>query len=203
MTYLTPEWDPHSPTFQEQEEAIMDNKGKLPEWSSKGKNVDRYISILNAMLASTLTECQDDPTHNLSLALNGQVQVSGIVSGVNTKKGKAQVTPYDLATRWSIGLETVKRTLLKTTQRGLRTSPNPLLSQWYSTNNRMLRYRRLPVDLFTDTLEAGIVSHRGNKYAQVYAHRTTWCKAYPMALKSDAHETLSLLPAQEGSQALW
>ena len=80
----------------------------------------------------------------------------------------------------------------------LRTSPNPLLSQWYSTNDRMLRYRRLPVDLFTDTLEAGIVSKRGEKCAQVYAHRNTWCKAYPMAKKCDAHETLSLLFAQEG-----
>ena len=108
------------------------------------------------------------------------------------------MTPYDLAKRWDIGLETAKRPLLKTTQRGLRTSPNPLLSQQYSTNDGMLRYRRLPVDLFTGTLEAGIVSHRVNRYAQVYAHRNTWCKAYPMAKKSHAHETLSLLFAQEG-----
>ena len=57
--------------------------------------------------------------------------------------------------------------------------------------------RRLPVDLFTDTREAGIVSLKGNRYAQVYAHMNTWCKAYPMAKKSDAHETLSLLFAQE------
>ena len=148
------------------------------------------------MLASTLTECQDDPTHNLSIA--SQIQVSCIVSVVNTKNGKAEVASYDLVKRWNIGLETAKRTLLKTTQRGLRTSPNPLLSQWYSTNDGMLRYRRLPVDLFTDTLDAGIVSHRANKYAQVYAHRNTWCKAYAMATKSDAHETLSLLFAQEG-----
>ena len=26
LTYLTPQWDPHSTTFQEQEEALMDNK---------------------------------------------------------------------------------------------------------------------------------------------------------------------------------
>ena len=108
------------------------------------------------------------------------------------------MTSYDLAKRWNIGLETAKKTLLKTTQRALRTSPNPLLSQWYSTNDKVLRYRRLPVDLFTDTVEAGIVSHRGNKYALVYAHRKTWCNAYPVAKKSDAHETLSLLFAQEG-----
>ena len=84
-----------------------------------------------------------------------------LISGVHTKKGKTKVTPYDLAKRWNIGLETAIRTLLKTTQRGLRTSPHSLLSQWYSTNDRMLRYRGLPVDLFTDTLETGIVSHRG------------------------------------------
>ena len=29
LTYLTPEWDPRSTTFQEQEEALMDNNGKL------------------------------------------------------------------------------------------------------------------------------------------------------------------------------
>ena len=66
-------------------------------------------------------------------------------------QGKAEVAPYDLAKRQNIGLETARRTLLMTTQRGLITSPNPLLSQWYSTNDRMLKYRRLPVDSFTDT----------------------------------------------------
>ena len=153
------------------------------------------MSIFDTMLTSTLTECQDDPTHNLSLAINGEILVSGIVSGVNTNKGKAEVIPYELAQRWIIGLETAKRTILKTTQRALRSSPNPLLSQWYSTNDRILRYRRLPVDLFSDTLEQ---AHRGNKYAQVYSHRSTWCKAYPMARTSEAHETLSLLFVQQG-----
>ena len=87
----------------------MDNKkGKLHEWDNKRKSVDRYISMFDTVLASTLTECQDDPTHDLSLALNDQVQVSGIVSGINTKKGRAEVTPYDVAKRWNIGLETTK-----------------------------------------------------------------------------------------------
>ena len=135
----------------------MDNIGKSNEWSNKKKNVDRYIPMFDTVLASTLRECQDDPTHNLSLALNGDIQVSVIVSGTNIKKGKAEVTPYDLVKRWNIGLETVKKTHLIATQRGLRTSPNSLLSQQYSTNDRMLRDRRLPVDLFTDRLEAGIV----------------------------------------------
>ena len=40
--------------------------------------------------------------------------------------------------------------------------------------------------------------HTGEINAQVYAHRNTWCKAYPMTKKSDAHETWSLLFAQAG-----
>ena len=96
LTYMTPEWDPHSSTFQDQEEALMDNKRKLHDWNNKRKSVDRYISMFDTVLASTLTECQDDPTHDLSLSLHDQVQVSGIVSGVNTKKGRAEMTPYDL-----------------------------------------------------------------------------------------------------------
>ena len=37
LTYVTPEWDPHSTAFQGHEEALMDNKGKLHEWSNKGR----------------------------------------------------------------------------------------------------------------------------------------------------------------------
>ena len=80
------------------------------------------------------------------------------MSGVDTKKGKAEVTPYDLSKRWNIGLETAKKTLLKATQRELRTSPNPLLSQQYSTNDRMLRYRRLPVDSLLTHLRQGEIN---------------------------------------------
>ena len=52
--------------------------------------------MFDTVLASTLAECQDDPTHDLSIALNDQIQVSGMVSGVNTKKQKAEVSPYEL-----------------------------------------------------------------------------------------------------------
>ena len=97
LTYLTNEWDPHSTTSQEQKEALMDNKGKVHEWNNKRKSVDRYISMFDTVLVLTSTEYQDDPTHNLSLALNDWVQVSGIVSGIKSRKGRAEVTPYDLA----------------------------------------------------------------------------------------------------------
>ena len=86
LTYLTPEWYPHSTTFQEQEETFMDNKGKLHEWSNERKNVDRYISMLDTMLASTLTECQDDPTHNLALALNPMYKSQALCQVLTPRK---------------------------------------------------------------------------------------------------------------------
>ena len=119
-------------------------------------------------------------------------------SSISTKKGKPSVSPYDLAKRWGIGLATVKKTLLRTTQRGLRTAPNPLLSQRYRTNDRMFRYKWLSTDIFTDALLVGIKSHRRNTCTQVYAHRNTWCKAYPMKTKGEVHHSLSFLFLQEG-----
>ena len=84
------------------------------------------------------------------------------------------------------------------TQRGLRTAPNPLLSQRYRTKDQMFRYKRLSTDIFTDTMLVGIKSHHGNTCTQVHAHGNTWYKAYPMKTKGEAHHLLSLLFSHEG-----
>jgi len=56
----------------------------------------------------------------------------------------------------------------------------------------------LQSELFSDTLEATVKSTRGNKYAQVFASKVGWARAFPMAKKSQAHEGLSLLFARDG-----
>ena len=104
----------------------MDNKGKLNEWNNKRESVDRYISMFDTVLATTLTECQDVPTYDLSLALHDQVQGSGSVSCVNAKKGSSEVTPYDIAKRWNIGLETASEHSL-THPRGTKNFPKSFL----------------------------------------------------------------------------
>ena len=57
----------------------------------------------------------------------------------------------------------------------------------------MLRYKRLPHPIFTDTMFAGTASVGGYKCAQVYTTSFVWCCAHPMKRKGEAHETLSLL----------
>ena len=196
LTYEAPTWDPHSETFKQQEEVLLDNHGMLQEWEhDDGRMPRRFISAFDSYLSTSYIQCLDDPTHNLSIVLEDGVNT---ISSISTKKGKLSVSPYDLAKRWGIGLETAQKTLLHTMQRGLHTTPNPLLSQRYRTNDRMLRYKRLSTDIFTDTMLVGIKSHCRNTCAQIYMHRNTWCKAYLMKTKGEAHHSLSLLFSHEG-----
>ena len=52
--------------------------------------------------------------------------------------------------------------------------------------------------VFGDTLIAGTVSKRGNKYAEVFTTSFGWTRVFPMKKKSEAHEGLSLLFQRDG-----
>ena len=53
--------------------------------------------------------------------------------------------------------------------------------------------------MYTDTLDAKTVtSKRGNKYAQIFATRFGWYRAFPLKAKSEAHEAVSILFARDG-----
>jgi hypothetical protein len=71
---------------------------------------------------------------------------------------KAGVDAATLATKWGIGIEAAKRMCLVTTKRGIRRMIHPSLAKRYKTNYRQLRYRRLPVTMFTDTMYSIIPS---------------------------------------------
>ena len=87
-----------------------------------------------------------------------------------------------------------------TTQRGVRICCNPTLSRRFPTNDRMLRYKRLPHTMFTDTIFASTASRQGNKMAQIYSTSFGWARAHPMKRKGEAHahETLSLMFHRDG-----
>ena len=97
-----------------------------------------------------------------------------------------------------ISPEHAKRTIVMTTQQGVRTCVNPTLSRRFLTNNRMLCYMRLKHSLFTDTMFAGTPSRGGNKCAPVYASSFGWARAYPMKRKGEAHKSLSTLFHRDG-----
>jgi hypothetical protein len=75
-----------------------------------------------------------------------------------TMRDKGGVDAVTLATNFGIGIEAAKRTRLVTTQRVVSKMIHPGLNKRYRTNDRQLKYRRLPVTLFTDTMYSTILS---------------------------------------------
>ena len=126
-------------------------------------------------------------------ALKSNVQVS-----LTSSKKRSGITPEALVQNWGIGLEAAKRTVEATTQRVIRTTANASLSRRFRTNDRQLRYRRINTNVFTDTMQSGVISKRKNKYAQVFSTPFGWARAFPMQKKSDAHEALSILFKRDG-----
>jgi len=90
------------------------------------------------------------------------------VSCVKTSDRCQGIDAAQLAPNWGIGLHVAEKTLKVTTQQGIRTLVHPSLSRRFRTQDRQLRYRRLPIECFTDTLIAKTESRSKNKYAQVF-----------------------------------
>ena len=103
-----------------------------------------------------------------------------------------------LAKIWNIPLDRAKNTVFATTQRGVRHVKNPSIMRRFPTNDRMLRYNRLPHPLFTDTLLAGTASQRRHKFSQVFATSYGWSRNIPMTKKGDAPFAIDRLFIHEG-----
>jgi hypothetical protein len=113
-------------------------------------------------------------------------------------RDKAGVDAATLAKNWGIGIEAAKRTRLVITQRGVRRVIHPRLTKLYNKNDRQLRYRRLPVIIFTDTKYSTIPSRQKNKAAQIFCTDFGLVRAFPMKKESEEHEALSFLSHRDG-----
>jgi hypothetical protein len=95
-------------------------------------------------------------------------------------RDKAGVDAATLANNWGIGIEAAKRTRLVTTQRGIKRIIHPSLTKRYKNNDRQLRYRRLPVTLFNDTMYSTILSRQQQKAAQIFCTDFGLVRAFTM-----------------------
>ena len=126
------------------------------------------------MSSSTLDAADLTDDYNFSYALESRVNVSisDLTSNSNAGTIKSKVGQFvdhlTLSNGWNIPVNFAKHTVTKTTKQGVSTCLTPYLSWRFPTNDRMLRYDRLPHALFSDTLIAGSVSKRGNKYVKMY-----------------------------------
>ena len=205
-------WDPNSSVYEDQEENMVDYQGHV---YNRNATARRPLMVINQVCTNTCEDAADiSADDNFGEVLQSHVNVSDVnvskFSGTNpdsefgtrynnirSRKSK-QVDSELLAKRWGIDSGKASRTVRQTTQRGLRTTLHPTMSRRYPTNDRMMRYDRLPHTVFTDTLKAGTKSKRGNLYGQAYGTSFGWARCHPMKLKSCAHDSVSLLFKRDG-----
>ena len=148
------------------------------------------LMVINSVTFSTCPDVADVPSDdNFGNVLQSNVNVLHVkvlntnnsyridsapsLGNVHSTKGK-QVNSETLSKRWNIYQRKALNNVKQTTQRGVRTCLHPSLARRFPTNDRMMRYKRLPHPVFDDTMEAGVVSTCQNKYAQTYCTQYGW-----------------------------
>ena len=107
------------------------------------------------------------------------------VAAIRTGDVTSDVTPQNVAKRWMVGLETAKNSLMVTTQRGIRSIPNPATRR-FKTQMTHLRYPRLRGMFYADIMEPKIKSVGSHRYAHIIGNGRGYTKAYPMERKNES-----------------
>jgi hypothetical protein len=181
LTYESPEYDPSATTFHDKEAGMMDSWGNI-KVSGYCHPKRRHVCSLrqkeadiNLLYSDTSTKLQDlSPVldDGTLLAESDDNNLNLNISFVKSEmRDKAGVDAATLANNLGIGIEAAKRTRLVTTKRGIRRMIHPSLTKRYKTNDRQLRYSRLLVTMYTDTMYSTILSRQNNK-----AERRNKCK---------------------------
>jgi hypothetical protein len=111
------------------------------------------------------------------------------IAATATGERHSSVTPENLARMWSIGIETAKRTLHVTTQKGVRTAVHPLHRR-YRVDHLHLNRRRLNGEWYSDTLFSKVTSLQGNICAQVFTNGN-YTSIHPLSSKSKVGQALT------------
>ena len=108
------------------------------------------------------------------------------------------VTPETLSKLWNISLPLASDAIEKNTQLKRYNAENSL-SRNFSTNDRMLRYRRIQSCFYTDTMfSLKVKSTRGNKCCQVFVSDRSFVAVYPMKSQEEFEQALHWFCKQVG-----
>ena len=144
----------------------------------------------------------DDNFSNI-LEYNANINIKEI-SDSNTRYGNIQskrskqVDSETLSKRWKIDLGKANNTETRTTHCRVKICLHPMMGLQYPMNDQMLRYKRIPDPVFSDTLKVGNKYKRGNVYGQAYCTSYGWRYCNHMQKKSEAHDTLFIIFKRDG-----
>jgi hypothetical protein len=192
--YMTSDrfWEPHDNSFRDNDCALRSSIGS----EQYHNDINRNISETSMQLASVSPALDDD---NFVHLLNVSTILTSKFLNLSLHVVKHGVlSPLELSKRWFIGLNSAKRTLERTTQRGVRDYSTFKGTRRLRHLTYQLMYRHLRSSVYTDTMFSSVKSLQGNSCAQIYATWFQWVTAYPIPSKGDAHFTLDRLHREYG-----
>ena len=179
---LTPQvdqWDPHSHTYRNQEDSMLDYKGEIKQQRNNDSNfivssfetafdeprhivssvIDRTLDtvlladdLLARRYASNVIEGTFGSTnHKISSVRHSK---DHFVCSVRSKGAKSDLDSSRLADVFNISKGLAIQTMNTVTRLCPRNTADITLNKRYATNDRMLRYSRMLKDLFMDTMFA-------------------------------------------------
>jgi hypothetical protein len=141
MTGEAPDWDPHNSDWSQQEASMTDLRGNIQGFDydvvARGRRLINSVSC--SYLQVNPTDCED-----FADALGRNVRVCR----AKTSRGWRAIDVDALAEKWMVSQDIARRTLSRTTRRGIRTNAHSSMSRRFRTNDRHLRYRRLRHNMY-------------------------------------------------------
>jgi hypothetical protein len=142
LTYESPEYDPYTTTFHDQEAGMMDSWGNLKvsvDFNPKRRQVcslhqkEADVKLLRSKYSDTSIKLQDLfpvlDDGKLLAELDNTTTNLNVFLVKSEMRDKAGVDAATLAKNWGIGIEVSKRTRLVTTKRGIRRMIHPSLTK--------------------------------------------------------------------------
>ena len=180
----TPLWDPLSTEFSSHEHSMFNYRACFIRPNTPARR-QYFINSVTSHADDAVNVIDHD---SYTTVLESFIITSSLqVLQVNTK----MVSGLDhlvLAKKCDISPKKALITTCHTTQHGVPTVLQLSLSRQFMTNNHQFWYRRLPHNVYHDTLLPATVSKRGNRCAQIFFTDFGLSHSFPMMLKIEAHE---------------
>ena len=170
---------------------------------SEAENDGKYFADkLKASVGSAIVKNWNDETFSSSSTAYQSDELerlfSCVVSSAEAAKAK-KITPKLLSKLWCINEKLAEQTLNQNSHLNKQSADNSL-SRQYSTNDRMIRYKRINSLFYTDTFFAknDAKSTRGNTCMQIFVSDKGYVAVYPMKTKSEFKDCLHMFCKEIG-----
>ena len=222
-------WDPYSDHYSRNEDAMVDWEGNVIEAPSLDQPITSFNleneldSIIEASISSTFIPDTNpngkvnskflDDLNQRAFESKLYMSIGSVSCGEKynelfvpdshidsiTATQQSSIKPSFLSKIWNIKPEQASQVIKQNTHL-YRQGHDVRLSRRFSTNDRMLRYKRINSRFFTDTffVTNKAVSSRGNKCAQIFVSDLGYVAIYPMKSKGEFYDALHLFCKEIG-----